>query len=43
MVEYTNGQFNIGGRYHARRWSATIGLLDLQRVGGGIAYTAALR
>jgi hypothetical protein len=43
MVEYANGDINIGGRYRARRWRVTVGLLDLQRVGGGIAYTVALR
>jgi hypothetical protein len=43
IVEYANGDFSVGGRYHGRRWSATIGLLDLQRVGGRIAYTVVLR
>jgi hypothetical protein len=43
MVEYANGEINIGGQYYAGRWRVTIGLLDLQRVGGGIAYTLALR
>jgi hypothetical protein len=43
IAEYANGELNIGGRCHARRWSATIGLFDFQHIGGGIAYTAALR
>jgi hypothetical protein len=43
MAEYASGELNIGGRYHARRWSATIGMFDFRHIGGGIAYTVAFR
>jgi Exopolysaccharide biosynthesis protein YbjH len=43
MAEYANGELNLGGRYHARRWSATLGWFDFRHIGGGIAYTAAFR
>jgi hypothetical protein len=43
MAEYTHGELNIGGRYHARRWIATVGLFDLRHVGGEVTYTAAFR
>jgi hypothetical protein len=43
MAEYANGELNIGGRFHARRWSATLGLFDFRHIGGGIAYAAAFR
>lgn len=43
IAEYAKGEVNLGGRYHARHWTATIALFDLDRVGGGIVYTTAFR
>jgi hypothetical protein len=43
MAEYANGEVNLGGRYHARHWTATLALFDFDRTGGGIVYTTALR
>jgi hypothetical protein len=40
MAEYANGELNLGGRYSAGHWSATLGLFDLRHVGGGIVFTA---
>src|SRR5947208_3357658 len=43
MAEYAHGDVNVGGRFHARHFSATVGLFDFRHVGGGIGYTVALR
>jgi hypothetical protein len=42
MAEISNGEVNLGIRYHAGRFRATLGLFDLDHAGGGINYTAAL-
>jgi hypothetical protein len=41
MAELVNGRFNLGGRYHAGPLSATLGLFNFSRIGGGLAYTVA--
>jgi hypothetical protein len=43
MAEYANGEVNLGGRYHARHWTATLTVFDLEHLGGGIVYSAAFR
>jgi hypothetical protein len=43
LAEYANGEVNLGGRYHARHWAATIAVFDLEHLGGGIVYTSAFR
>jgi hypothetical protein len=43
IAEVADGSFNLGGRYHAHRWTATIALFDLEHVGGGLVYTMAFR
>src|SRR5207245_91379 len=43
MAEYAHGDVNVGSRFHAGRFSATVGLFDFRHVGGGIGYTVALR
>jgi hypothetical protein len=43
LAEFMNSDFNIGGRYHYKGWSATIGWFDFKHVGGQIAYNIALK
>jgi hypothetical protein len=43
LAEFINSDFNVGGRYHYKGWTATIGWFDFKHVGGQIAYNIALK
>lgn len=43
LAEFVNSDFNIGGRYHYKGWSATIGWFDFKSIGGQLAYSIALK
>jgi hypothetical protein len=43
MAEVANGEVNLGGRYHARHWTATVALFDFDQIGGEVVYTMAFR
>jgi hypothetical protein len=43
VAEFVNSDFNVGGRYHYKGWTATVALFDFDHLGGQIAYNVALR
>jgi hypothetical protein len=43
LAELVNSDFNVGGRYHYKGWTATLGWFDFKHLGGQIAYNVALR
>jgi hypothetical protein len=43
LAEYMNSDFNVGGRYHYKGWSATLGWFDFKHLGGQLAYSIALK
>jgi hypothetical protein len=43
LAEFVNSDFNVGGRYHYKGWTATLGWFDFKHLGGQLAYHMALK
>ena len=43
LAEFVNSDFNVGGRYNYKGWTATVGWFDFKHVGGQLAYSLKLK